>query len=77
MAELADAQDLKSCVHLVVRVRPSVGVYGVYRYLLTRTRDYYLQLVTLLSKIFFYLQKAICPLSRRFLRIMRVAEKGA
>lgn len=28
MAELADAQDLKSCVHLDVRVRPSVGVYG-------------------------------------------------
>ena len=40
MAELADAQDLKSCVHLDVRVRPSVGVYGGYRYQLTRTRDY-------------------------------------
>ena len=24
----------------------------------------------------YYLQKAICPLSRRFLSIMRVAEKG-
>lgn len=24
----------------------------------------------------FYMQKAICPLSRRFLRVMRVAEKG-
>lgn len=40
MAELADAQDLKSCVHLDVWVRVPVGVYGGYRYQLTRTRDY-------------------------------------
>ena len=24
----------------------------------------------------YYMQKVICPLSRRFLRVMRVAEKG-
>ena len=39
MAKLADAQDLKSCVLLDVRVRPSVGVFGGYRYQPTRTRD--------------------------------------